>query len=596
MAILTFGGGLNTQDDINVLADECVDGENFRLNADQRSFRPRPAFDLKATATNGAEIRGIMQMITKGGTKTTLVQAGAQIYSVNSSFAFATETSTGVSASSRLRGAHWTLDEKLVITDLDKLTTVREWDGANVTVLAHTIPTVSDLFARYAIAEFNSRTWLFNVKLDSTDSPHVILASVFETHNNFDNSNRGGDPDTTTFPTGEESFFLTVPDGRAINGVVKFFDTLLISTDGGKLFKLTGTSAYDYTIDEFYAGSSAVGVESMVNIGNDVMYMRSGGTVEFFSATETSGDVAANDASRWITSSVEGLEGGIAVYNQKDQLVHWFVSAENKVFTFDKDIFFRGQFSPWSIDTTNHPCAFDTEAAVYLNAPDDDTLTVYFGDEDGNLYDFNGSGLSGDGGTVPIRTFRKTRLITELDTFRQLTAGRVLYRRIGECDLQMTLDWSEVYVGTTALVPLKGPIVNAGTFFYNDAINPSYYHVGTPTAWTISTAYTIGDVVSASGGGFFTATTSGTSGGDDSDLAGGSDTGVSWSVYSGQAIAIYSGTGVEENYISSAGFSPAGKGHSFFLTLASNTNVRFFINRLETLDEARRTAQTVIQG
>lgn len=54
------------------------------------------------------------------------------------------------------------------------------------------------------------------------------------------------------------------------------------------------------------------------------------------------------------------------------------------------------------------------------------------------------------------------------------------------------------------------------------------------TTWAVATGYSIGDVVKSAGGRWFRATSSGTSAGDDTDLAGGSDTGVSWEVFAGE--------------------------------------------------------------
>lgn len=533
MAVLTFGGGVNEQDDINVQLDECVSGENFRLTKQQNSFRPRPAFDLKGTAPNAGAIRGIMQLVKRDNTQTNLVKAGDTVYDVNSSFVF---TSKGtVNATSRLRGSTWALDDKLIITDLDKLTTVREWDGTTMTVMAHMISGVTDLYAKYCVADFNNRNWLFNVTTDSNDNPHVILVSEFENHDNMDNSKRAGD---LSFSTGNEPFFLTIPDGRPINGAVEFFGSIVVSTEGGKLFRITGNDSTNYQISEYYSGSAAVGSESIVNIGNDLMYLRQGGVIEFFSATDTSGDVSADDASRWIQNTVNDLTDSIAVYNQKDQCVHFFV--ENKVLTFDKEIFSRGQFSPWMIDTTQHASNFNTEAVMYLRAPDDQKYTVYWGDDSGNLFDLNGVGNDGDAGTHTIASFRKTRLITELDNLRELLLGRLVYRRRGIANVQMFLDWSEYGVTTSAEIPLKDKESSAGTTYYGSNISPVYYSSGTGS------------------------------------------------------VSYYNAAGVMEDLLSTVGFSPAGKGHSFFLTLSLNTTVPFLINRLETRNEASGPAQAAI--
>lgn len=580
MGILTFGGGVNQRDDINIDIDECVEGENFRLQEQSRSLQPRLPFDLKGTAPNGLETRGIMQLKTTTGTKTTLSQNGGVVYSVSSSFVYTDESTNPpnpltvtVDAGSKLRSLFWGLDDYLVITDIAKLTPVLNWDGTTLAVHTHAIVGVTNLYAKYAV-EFGGRVWLFNVTTDSSDLPHVMIASAFEDPQVFDSAKRAGD---ATFSTGDEAFFLATPDLKPINGVVKFFETVYISTEDGLLFKLTGSDSTNYAIVGAYAGSSSLGDEAMVNIGNDMMYMRRSGQIELLSTTERFGDVSADDASRWIRDETQNLTSAIGVYDQSVDLVHFFVGG--KILTFSKLVYATEQLSPWVIDTTQHPCNFDTSAVAYIEAPDDNTVNaVYFGDMKGNLFAMNGSGGNGDGGTSLIRTTRKTKLITEIDGINDLVHGRLVYRRKGLATVQMDLEWTESYATTSISIPLKAAIVSAGTYFYGSQSNPQYYS-GHVTTWTISTAYVVDDVVAVSGGGFFKCTVGGTSGGDDSDLAGGSDTGVSWESIE---IPVYGAGGIAEEVVSTVGFQPQGKGTSFFLTLSLNTNVPFLINRLET--------------
>ena len=184
MPFLTFGGGLNEQDDINIIADECVEGQNFKLDRQGRSFMPREPFDLKGTAPNGAENRGIMQLVKNNKTRTTLQQSGDTVYSVSSSFTY-TALPLTVNAGSRLRGTRWALNDVMVIGDLDLLTTVKRWDGSTFDTLPHVTPGVTDLYSKY-VKDFQNRLWHFNIKTDSTDLPHVILVSEFENYLGYD--------------------------------------------------------------------------------------------------------------------------------------------------------------------------------------------------------------------------------------------------------------------------------------------------------------------------------------------------------------------------------------------------------------------------
>ncbi len=80
MADLFFGGGINQRDDFNINIEECISGQNFLLDAKSRTFRPRLPFDLKGTAPNDGEIVGVMQLINRSNTVTTLVAAGTTLH------------------------------------------------------------------------------------------------------------------------------------------------------------------------------------------------------------------------------------------------------------------------------------------------------------------------------------------------------------------------------------------------------------------------------------------------------------------------------------------------------------------------------------
>ena len=173
------------------------------------------------------------------------------------------------------------------------------------------------------------------------------------------------------------------------------------------MFKLEGTDATDFRFVEYYSGSSALGPEGMVNIGNDIMYVREGPAVELLSSTDRYGDVASDDASRWIPTSVANLSDPLAVYDQKQQDVYFFT--DGFILVFDKDIYLNGEFSPWSKWTTQMAAGLTPKAAISLLDPSTGRQTVYFGGPNGELYDIHGTSTNGDIDTNPIRTSRKSR-------------------------------------------------------------------------------------------------------------------------------------------------------------------------------------------
>jgi len=380
-----------------------------------------------------------------------------------------------------------------------------------------------DIRAKYAI-EHNGRIWLFNIQVDGTNTPHMILASGFEDAENYDTATRAKAGGITS----SAPFFQFINDLRPINGVAQIFDTIVCSTENGRLFRLVGNDALEYDWLEFYPGSAAVGDESFVNVGNDIQYMKVGGEIESMSSTEKFGDITADDLSRWIPTQTADITAALCVYDQDQQLVYYFISG--KVLVYDKRIATRTQLSPWSVYKTLMANAFNTKAAAYIRRTDG-TWTVMWGDSLGFVYDMNGTGALGDSGDeTPIVVTRTLRRVNELNSHNENTFGRVEYKRKGELSLDMAFRWAEEYHDFTSSVLLKGPLVSE---------SPPVYCIG-PTC---------------PGGDFYFA-------GD-----------------------FYFNAGdIESQRISSAGFQPVGKAPAFTLTMTLTSIINFQINKL-TLNE-----------
>lgn len=593
---LFFGGGLNQRDDRNISLEECTEGQNFLLDAQARTYKPRPPFDLVGTTPVARKMSGIIQMIARNDTDTLLGFSGDVVYAITTTAAgFSYATAGGITTSTGMRGTYWSLDDTLLITDVAKLNPIKEWDGTifgthkhgigdgtvttatgfngngvsmiftssgsglvadelvTITGLTptawngeHIVTAVSgsgvaytidnsnttatgelvweksvDLFARYA-AVWNNRMVLFNITTDSNANPHMILVSAFEDPDNFDSSQRGASQlNSAGGLTGNEAFFLLSPDMRPINGIAVFFNTIIISTIDGRLFKLTGTDSTDYAIIEYYAGSAATGVESIVNVGNDVMWLKRGGGIDRLSAVEQFGDVKADDISRFIPKEVQGISDSIAVYDEQRQRVHWFV--DGKVLTLDKNMIAeRPELSPWSIYKTAHQNGFNTNAATYIRDPDETTYDIYWGDDGGRIFKLNGSIHMGDSGDHPVETKRKFRFIdeTELPTRHSNITGRTEYRRRGVANLLLDFDWGEEASVSRTTIPLKGITVSTDANFWGETDN----HWDDNQFWDEGTA--------------------------------------------------------PDDKLSTKGFSPTGKGRGFFLSTTIDTKIDFLINRL----------------
>jgi len=474
-----FSGGLN-ENPIPSVFEASEGSYNFELSKDSYALRPRKPFDLKATAPNLQPVQGILQLVTRANSVTTLVQAGATVYNWDGASTF---SSVGtVTTSSQLRDCYWSLGDYIIVTDIQKATAVKKWDGSSFSTL--TTGLAGTLYARYGI-EHRGRIWLFNVKEGSTDTPHLLVASEFEDPTSYDTTKRAA-VSSSGFVDGNEAFYMVTPDLRPINGVVLFQNQLVISTEAGRLYVLTGSDATDYAWQDFYVGSNAIGTESVVNIGNDVMYMKRGGNIDTLASTQNYGDVAADDVSRFIPNTVSGLTEAIAVYDQQNQKVFFFIG--EKILVFFKNVAIDGvpittagekaRLSPWSVYKTQIASAFDTAAAKYCRLQGTTDYTVLFGGQAGQIYDLNGAG-SGDAGTTAVQVYRTTRLVDEEDGMNfmsSITQGTVQYRRIRPVDLTVEFDYADEYSLTTATIPLKGVPVGddaiyfGGSNYFGDSI------------------------------------------------------------------------------------------------------------------------------
>ena len=176
MPSIIFGGGRNLQArTADISPAECSDGENFDLSLSDSGWNRRKPFSLVATTTNAAEIRGFAQLVSDDGSISTLIQSGNTVYKWDGNTNF---TSVGtVNASSRLRG-HWRtqnfeLDGYVIITDLEKLETVKKWTGSSFVDLNHNL--VGDFKAKYCLID-NERA-VFGNCFNTIDLKHLVVGS-----------------------------------------------------------------------------------------------------------------------------------------------------------------------------------------------------------------------------------------------------------------------------------------------------------------------------------------------------------------------------------------------------------------------------------
>lgn len=389
--VITFGGGINSRRRSSDIAlDECVSGENFDLDSQFRALQNRKAFDFLAIAPNGQEIRGFGQLIKQDGSVSTLAQAGTTVYSWDGATSF-TEVGT-VNSNARLRGPrghNFTLDQYVILTDLNKADTVKKWDGTTFTDLAHNLG--GALFAKYCRVHLE-RAWFANVKT-TIDTPHVLLGSKIGDAEDLSNTDR---PAASLGL--DASFFIPMPDLRPINGLEEAFGQFLISTNRGVIHRLTGTNAFDFNLSNFHQGSAVSGNEAIVNIGNDVA-LGPPARIESLRGVLNFGDVETDDLSLPISNDIENVTSWELIYDRRLQKVFCFPNNQSAVYVLHKSILNSRipeitNLSPWSKWTTKSDLDFNPTVVMAMINPLNNKDTVYMGDSFGNIYQMDGNGGS----------------------------------------------------------------------------------------------------------------------------------------------------------------------------------------------------------
>ena len=477
--VITFGGGVNSRTrSTDIDRNECVTGQNFDLDPLRFAFNRRKPFDLTATAPNSQEIRGFAQLVNRAGTITTLIQAGDQVYSWNGASTF---TVVGTcAATSKLRGhlAHnWLLDQYVIITDLQKATVVKKWDGTTYSSMTHNLG--GDFYAKYCRI-FRERAIFANVTTSGTDTPHVSLLSKISDEENLS----AGQRPSSSIGT-DAAVFLHSPDLRPINGLEEAFGNLIFSTQQGKIFVLEGTSSFDYELKEFFQGSAVSGSEALLNIGNDVI-LGLPTRIESLTGTLDYGDVETNDLSIWISTMIQNTAEWTIAYDQRFQKVLCFPDDQAACWVMHKSVLNRVQsgfvtqsdtprLSPWSKWITNHAMSFQPTCVMQIYDPASSTLkpAIFLGDANGQIFKVDGDGDQ-DGGTTDITVSRTSGVIRIPDGTTFDVEGWISYIGGFENTVTITFQHSgmDVFdVPLTLTLPAASgsdaPSVYNGSAYYN---------------------------------------------------------------------------------------------------------------------------------
>jgi hypothetical protein len=474
--VINFGGGLHTRastDDID--PREAASGSNFLLDLENRDLKPRPPFDLIGTVPNTSEIRGGGSLLQSDGTVSALFQAGDTVYEWDGVTTF---TSRGtVNASAKLRGHWrtntWALDDELLLTDLNLVETVKKWTGtalSSVTFTDENDVAFGTFYAKYVHIE-DERAIFAHVKDPGATSRHMIVGSLRSDYTQITVTDR-----PASALSEEDPFFLLAPDLKSINGLAEAFGALIFSTEKGKLFKLTGTSAKDFRIDPFYAGSAASGEESLAYIGNDIIYGRQG-RIESVTDTDRSGDSAADDLSASILDQIKDFTGWRIVFNSRLNRAYLFPADQSEVWVYDTALR-GGQLSPWMRWRTSHALAFRPTFVMPMLDPADGLEYVFMGDASGNVYRLEGSGLDGDGGTSEITTeWLSKSFPAKLDAMAYDIEGQIRFRKNAEIDVELIFEYAGTQVFNKSIT-LTLPAVSGANYYGGGAYYGGGFYYG----------------------------------------------------------------------------------------------------------------------
>lgn len=447
---LRFGGGINSRGSEDEIDDrEASDGQNYFLDVGNRNYKPRRPFDLIGTVPNSAEVRGGICLIKSDGTIKTAFQAGNKVYEWNGVTTF-TEIAT-VTSTCKLRGRiehNWNLTNKVLITDLNLSDAVYTWDGTTWATMTENL--AGSFKAKYCLVERN-RAFFANVVSNSVATPHLIVGSKLEDHETLSVSARPSSSLAESDP-----FYLTAEDLRPINGLTNALGTITFSTENGSIYNLTGQSAKDFNIDSLYPFSFASGYESLVFVGNDVMYGRLG-RIESVVASDKYGNVESDDISRWIQPTVETYKNWTSVYNNRTNLAYFFPEDVGKCLVFNQAILDTG-LSPWMIYKTDHSMSFQPTFVMNMLDPADGLEYVFMGDASGNIYRMEGTVDQGDGNTTDISAQFTSRSFPAPENWEMYRVeGYIKYRKpSANCSATISL----LYSGMTAFTETINITIN----------------------------------------------------------------------------------------------------------------------------------------
>lgn len=475
--VLKFGGGLHTRaspDEID--GREAADGFNFLIDIQNRNLRSRPPFDLIGTVPNGLPIQGGACLLKADGTVSTLFQAAGVVYQWDGVTTFTPVGS--INPGSRMRGhwdnAVWNLTDVVLITDLALADTVKQWDGTTFSSPVFTDEKgrpFGSFKAKYI--QVSDERAIFGNVVSGAATPHMMVGTQRSNYLQLTVV------DTPSSALGEsDPFFLLSPDLKPINGFINAFKVAMISSEHGQIYVLNGSSAKDFAFDNFYAGSSASGDESMDETGNDFMYGRPG-RIESVKDTQNYGNSQSSDLTAIVADQITTFPGWTINFNSRTRKSYAFPIGGSEVWVLDEAIRDSGNLSPWMRWRTSHPMAFQPTFVMSMLDPADGLEYIFMGDSSGNVYRMEGTGANGDGGTHPIQVQFLSKLVSaRLDSKAYDCEGYIKYQRDLSSPVNLTFQYQGESIFNKAISVVL-PTVTQGSFYGDSAYYSGDFFYGT---------------------------------------------------------------------------------------------------------------------
>jgi len=421
---LKFGGGQNSsasEDEID--EREASFSQNTLLDFKNQNLRNRLPIDLLGTAPNAEEIRGFATLVKSDGKTTLLVQAGVKIFSFTVRNGFV-DTGFTVNADMKMRRHlhhYWSLDDIVIITDVNEKSPVLEWDGGTLSTMPHNL--TNEFKSKYCFVE-DERARYANITSNSTPTEHMIVTSKVSDHRNLSISDK-----PTSALGDDDPYFLLTPDLRAINGLSSAFGVMAVSSELGSIYSILGQAPSDTSIDKFFPRSFASGDESMTYVGNDIVYGRIG-RIETLASTNKFGDVEADDLSQQVRDEFKSLKDWTIVYNQRTDKIYFHPAGEEFIWEYTKSMINSG-ISPWNRIVTANTFKMKQTAMMQIIDPADGLEYIFMGDAAGNIYRMEGTGKSGDAGSSNISMKWRSKLFKLPPDFNATNfEGYISYRSL----------------------------------------------------------------------------------------------------------------------------------------------------------------------